>query len=200
MNISINFIYSNKALTASTDTAMRIIREFIFKDLAFDLYPHDRSDLIAMRNQLAILIGDFIAKYRTCPFNVFLACFCGRKQRTTNEQDSTTSRKRKRQDTSKESKAMTDKGEEASLKDHVKAKQVFAFVRRCLIHTLDVKIKAERQQVKRQARKYEADCPLLGGKTNFNCLTRKLYSVIAGLKYDTITLNHFLHGIKFARM
>lgn len=94
---------------------------------------------------------------------------------------------------------MIDKGEEVSLKNHVKAKQVFAFVRRCLIHTLDVEMKAE-QQVKRQARKYETDCPLLGGKTNFDCLTRKLYSVIAGLKYDTITLNHFLHGIKFARM
>lgn len=192
MNISTNFIYSNKALTASSDTAMRIIREFIFKDLCFDLYPHDLSDLVTMRNQLATLIGDFIGKYRTCPFNIFLACFCMKKQ-TTNEQnpdiEMTRGRKRKRQ-------GAEESNEEPSLKDHVQSKRVFAFVRRCLMHTLDVDLKAK---VKRK-REYEADCPLLGGKTNFDCLVRKLYSVIGGLKYDTITLNHFLHGIKFARM
>ena len=110
-----------------------------------------------------------------------------------NAEKQVATRKRKRDES--ESLTQPPRKHLPSLKDFMEPKQVFCFVRRCLIHVLDVDMKA-----KKVKRKYEQDCPLLGGKANFDCLVRKLYSVIAGLKYDTITLNHFLNGIKFARM
>lgn len=47
---------------------------------------------------------------------------------------------------------------------------------------------------------YGGGAGLLGGQKNFECLMKKVYKVVTGLKYDTFMLNHFLHGMKFARM
>ena len=84
-----------------------------------------------------------------------------------NAEKQVATRKRKRDES--ESLTQPPRKHLPSLKDFMEPKQVFCFVRRCLIHVLDVDMKA-----KKVKRKYEQDCPLLGGKANFDCLVRKL--------------------------
>jgi len=133
-----------------------------------------------MRDKLLTIIQNVLIRYRSCPFKKFLWCFCQPEKRPVCGQ------KRKRDSTAARP--------EASLKDFVPTKKVYCFVRRCLMYILDVDLK------KSDPRKYDDSCPILGGNVNFYCLVRKVNLVIAGLKYDTLVLNHFMHGLKFARM
>ncbi len=138
-----------------------------------------------MREKLVEIILNFIVKYRSCPFEKFLWFLCRSKQ------ELVVSKKRKRESLKT---INPTKKSESNLKDFISPKKVYCFIRRCLIYILDVDIK------KPDNKKYNDSCLILGGNFNFFCLIRKVNFVISGLKYDTLALNHFLHGIKFARM
>ena len=80
-----------------------------------------------------------------------------------------------------------------SLKIHIEKKNVYAFVRRCLMHILSYESKLE-------SKKNDTSCPLLGGKHNFDVLVKKLRKIISSLKYDGFILNNLLHDLKFSRI
>lgn len=48
--------------------------------------------------------------------------------------------------------------------------------------------------------KIDSTCPLIGGKDNFKTLLKHLKLVLFGLKFDSITMNSLLHGLKQARI
>lgn len=50
------------------------------------------------------------------------------------------------------------------------------------------------------AGKVDKTCGLVGGKDNFKTLLKHLKIALYGLKFDTLTLNSLLHGLKQARI
>ncbi len=72
-------------------------------------------------------------------------------------------------------------------------KNVYCFLRRCLMYVLEYDDKLAKQ-------KLDPTCRLVGGKANFKLVLKHLKTVISGLKYDSFSINTLLHGLKFARV
>ena len=84
--IKAKYVYSNRTIEFNLNAASRIVNEFILKGIDFGFYLKEdssskrlESDIVDMKSQLSSIVLDCINKYRTCPFNIFLSCFCHNK-------------------------------------------------------------------------------------------------------------------------
>lgn len=75
---------------------------------------------------------------------------------------------------------------------HIEPKLVYCFVRRCLMHVLGYEDKP--------VGKIDKSCALIGGQDNFKTLLKYLKTALYGLKFDSLTLNSLIHGLKQARI
>jgi hypothetical protein len=189
--ISGKFIYSNFKIEPNEISANRIIDGFILNKIDFESYGKEKVQL--MKSDLNKLIIEFMKRHRSCPFKVFLHCCCERDSKESNSSDKITkcaSVKRKRDSENEEVVIIN----ENNLKTNIKTKNVYCFLRRCLMYVLDYDEKKAKKE------KFDKTCPLIGGRKNFEIVLKNVKSLISGLKFDTFTVNSLLHGIKFSRM
>lgn len=69
------YIYSNKDLPANSQTASRIIDWVIFKEIDLQMFPN-KLKLDEAKEQLRDIILKFQTLHRTCPYGIFLHCYC----------------------------------------------------------------------------------------------------------------------------
>lgn len=69
------YIYSDQSLQANEQTASQIIEKFVLKNVNFEMFP-DQVALAEFKNQLNQILVKFISLHRTCPYRVFLHCYC----------------------------------------------------------------------------------------------------------------------------
>lgn len=192
-NMSSYFIYSDKKLKATSETAERIVNEFIFKKVTFTAYTQHDDDIKTMKSQLANILVPIIENIRSCPYAVFLDYFCCVKSppKVINL-ERTKSQKRNRDQKDKITPPAA-----ATLKDFVESNRICGFLRRCLIYILEVDMKKVKPNSKSN---YDRSCALLGGQVNFLCLAKKISKIVKGMKYDSFILNDIVHGLKLARI
>lgn len=171
------FLYSDENLPPSVQTSRAIIEKYIFKILNMQALEN-LEQIEKAKNILTEILIKFVELHRSCPFKVFLDCYC-------KKEPVIESRKRKR-DSEEKSQS------EGCLKCNISPKNVYCFLRRSLMYVLGFNDKLKQ--------KIDTTCPLLGGQENFDCLMRKIKDIVYGLKYDSIKLNTILHGFKFARI
>ncbi|RNA36384.1 telomerase reverse transcriptase [Brachionus plicatilis] len=177
------FIYSDRKRAQNLPAAAsEIIDKFIFKQVNFVEYKKE-DKLEEMKNALGKLVIDLIKNHQSCPFKVFLDCYGKPNETLVKPNDS---RKRKR---SQEDKCCQPGG---LLTKHIEAKNLFAFIRRCLIYVL----KSDGQKTKRK----DSSFPLVGGENNFKLLCKKISSILSSLKFDSFKLNSLVHGISISRI
>ncbi len=78
------------------------------------------------------------------------------------------------------------------LNDSISKKNVYTFLRRCLMHILSYEDKVDKKK--------DTSCPLLGGKENSVETIKKFKKMISGLKYDGFILNQLLQNVKLSRI
>jgi hypothetical protein len=73
--ISGRFIYNNRSLEPNETTGNQILSKFIFDKADFSLYANSAhvDDMKLSLNQILI---KFMKQHRSCPFKVFLNCYC----------------------------------------------------------------------------------------------------------------------------
>lgn len=69
------FVYSDRDLPANEKTAAIIIDKFIFKIINFELYS-DKTAVDELKLKLIEAMIKFLQLHRTCPYRVFLHCYC----------------------------------------------------------------------------------------------------------------------------
>jgi hypothetical protein len=73
--ISGRFIYSNRSLEPNESTSNQIMEKFIFDKVDFSLYQNS-AHVDQMKKSLSQILVKFIKMHRSCPFKVFLDCYC----------------------------------------------------------------------------------------------------------------------------
>jgi hypothetical protein len=176
--IAPKYIFSSSSYEANFATAHRLVNEHILRRLNFELYssPTGQSDINEMRQLLSNNILNFMELHRRCPYLVFLNYFSKRKASASAKN----SKKRHREE-EKEANI-----EDPSNVKPVDKKNVYKYLRRFMMFTLDYKSKAI------------SSCQLIGGTKNFENFLRKFKNILNSLKYDTFTLNPFLQSIRFS--
>lgn len=179
--IPIRYIYSDKKSVQNlNNAASEIINKFILKQINYFDYK-EAEKFEEMKHSLLSLISELIKNHQSCPFKVFLDCYC--KKIVQNQTIKNRKRKRNEEDNSEPTNLLTK---------HVEPKSVFTFIRRCLIYVL----KSNGQKTKRK----DSSFPLLGGENNFNLLCKKISLILSSLKFDSFKLNSLVHGIKISRI
>lgn len=124
--ISKRFIYSNKQSEINRATSFDLMNRFILNRINFEMYPHEKEEISKMKENLSEIIMLFMVKFRSLPFRIFLNYYC---------------------------KYQMTKKEDGLLNQCVAPKNVYCFIRRCLMYVLDYKDKIE---------KLDTSCLLLG--------------------------------------
>lgn len=124
--ISKRFIYANKQAEINRATSFDLMNRFILNRINFEMYPHEKEEINKMKENLSEIIMLFMVKFRSLPFRIFLNYYC---------------------------KYQMNKKEDGLLNQCVVPKNVYCFIRRCLMYVLDYKDKIE---------KLDTSCLLLG--------------------------------------
>ncbi|CAF0825356.1 unnamed protein product [Brachionus calyciflorus] len=176
------FIYSDKKNSNNYDEAAgRIINNFILKNLILS-DENQKENLEKMQNSMKILISNFIKRHQSCPYKIFLDCYC---KKDNSNNGIKKSLKRNRNDELKEQ-------ENNSLDSKIDPKNVYCFIRRCLMYTLDTEGK--------KSKRSDTTFQLLGGTDNFENLIKKFRPILSGLKFDSYKLNSLIQDIKISRV
>ena len=176
------FIYSDKKIAENlTDGASKIVNTFILNRINF-LEFKKVDKLEEMKQSMTKLISDMIKKHQSCPFKVFFDMYCKKKK----IMQTNCSKKRKRDQKEDQCESVN------LLSKHIESKNVFSFVRRCLVYVF----KNDGQKTKKK----DLSFPLVGGESNFKHLCKRIKSILLSLKFDSFKLNCLIHEIKLSRV
>lgn len=182
-----NCIYNSTSVQIDA-LVEELINKQVLARINLDKYEN-KIELKDMQTVLAIMLRKFILSYRTCETKIFLDCYCKKsinKKRNSFEIKRKRTRNEKRKRDGSETGKKNDKKKESSesFSDFVDSKNVYSFVRRCLMHVLEYNDENK------------DSCLLVGGNENFRTLCKFIKTILNSLRHDHLTINSCLDGIK----
>ena len=186
------YVYSSKSQQFDFLTK-KLINEHVLSRIKLDKYEN-KNDLFEMNKFMSIIFRKFIDKFNSCPTRIFLDCYCKNAKNIKSNKSKKMKNKRKRNDKRKRDNAVIiddddDDEMKPSFNDFVDTKNVYSFVRRCLMYTLEYNDQND-----------SLCAAIVGGKENFNVVCKFIKCILGSLRYDTFTINNLLNGIKTKRI